>query len=135
MPIATSYQDVLRRWFESTQYCSHDFQARLSKYGMLASMSGTGNCFDNAPMESFWHSLKVERVHDAGYETRAQAKQDVFSYIEMFYNIERRHSSLGYLSPRAFENRYWSEQNELFVQVPNKSFRKLDKITLSWHAV
>ena len=95
-----------------SQYCSHDFQERLSKYGMLASMSGAGNCFDNAPMESFWHSLKVERVHDAGYETRAQAKQDVFSYIEMFYNIERRHSSLGYLSPRAFENRYWSEQNE-----------------------
>jgi len=95
-----------------SQYCSHGFQALLSRYGMLASMSGTGNCFDNAPMESFWHSLKVERVHGAGYETRAQAKHDVFSYIEMFYNVERRHSSLGYLSPRAFEKRYWSAQNE-----------------------
>jgi len=95
-----------------SQYCSHDFQALLSRYGMLASMSGTGNCFDSAPMESFWHSLKVERVHGTGYETRAQAKRDVFSYIEMFYNVERRHSSLGYLSPRAFENRYWSEQTK-----------------------
>jgi len=95
-----------------SQYCSGDFQTLLTRYGMLASMSGTGNCFDNAPMESFWHSLKVERVHGAGYETRAQAKHDVFSYIEMFYNVERRHSSLGYLSPRAFEKRYWSEQNE-----------------------
>jgi transposase InsO family protein len=95
-----------------SQYCSGDFQTLLTQYGMLASMSGTGNCFDNAPMESFWHSLKVERVHGAGYETRAQAKQDVFSYIEMFYNVERRHSSLGYLSPRAFEKRYWSEQKE-----------------------
>jgi putative transposase len=72
-----------------SQYCSHDFQRLLDQYGMLASMSGTGNCFDNAPMESFWHSLKVERVHGAGYETRAQAKRDVFSYIEMFYNIEQ----------------------------------------------
>jgi len=95
-----------------SQYCSHDFQVLLSQYGMLASMSGTGNCFDNAPMESFWHTLKVERVHGAGYETRAQAKRDVFSYIELFYNVERRHSSLGYLSPRAFEKRYRHEQTE-----------------------
>ena len=79
---------------------------------MLASMSGTGNCFDNAPMESFWHSLKVERVHGASYATRAHAKQDVFSYLEMFYNVERRHSSLDYLSPRVFAKRYWNEQTE-----------------------
>ena len=107
---APQTEAVLRRPLESGQYCSRDFQTLLSQYGMLASMSGTGNCFDNAPMESFWHSLKVERVHGAGYETRAQAKRDVFSYIELFYNVERRHSSLGYLSPRAFEERYWSEQ-------------------------
>lgn len=82
-----------------SQYCSHDYQALLAEYGMVASMSRKGNCWDNAPMESFFNSLKNERVFHEDYETRADAKQDVFEYIEMFYNRKRRHSALGYRSP------------------------------------
>ena len=65
-------------------------------------MSGTGNCFDNAPMESFWHSLKVEETHGRGFATRDEAKRCVFAYIEGFYNTRRMHSSIGWQSPRAF---------------------------------
>ena len=88
-----------------SQYCSADYQALLWLYGMTTSMSRKGNCYDNAPMESFFHSLKVERVHDQRYATREQARSDVFNYIEMFYNPLRRHSALGYRSPREFERR------------------------------
>ena len=66
-------------------------------------MSGTGNCYDNAPMESFWHSLKVEETHGQDFATRAQAKHCVFAYIEGWYNTTRMHSSLGYKSPVQFE--------------------------------
>ncbi|MGH8403741.1 MAG: IS3 family transposase, partial [Gammaproteobacteria bacterium] len=84
-----------------SQYCSHDYQALLAKYGMLASMSRKGNCWDNAPMESFFNSLKNERVFHQHYATREQAKQDLFDYIEVFYNRRRRHSALSYQSPAA----------------------------------
>jgi transposase InsO family protein len=76
-------------------------------YRMLVSMSGTGNCYDNAPMESFFSTLKCEQVHFQDYNSRVEAKTDIFSYIEGFYNRTRRHSSLGYLSPDAFERRYY----------------------------
>jgi putative transposase len=76
-------------------YCSHDYQKQLEHYGMLCSMSGKGNCYDNAPIESWFKTLKVERVNSRRYATRAQARSDVFSYIETFYNPRRRHSSLG----------------------------------------
>ena len=66
-------------------------------------MSGTGNCYDNAPMESFWHSLKVEETHGQNFATRAAAKHCVFAYIEGWYNTTRMHSSLGYKSPAQFE--------------------------------
>ena len=69
-----------------SQYCSHDFQKQLIEYGMLASMSRKGNCWDNAPSESFFNSLKNERVHGVRYETRDEARADVFEYIEVFYN-------------------------------------------------
>lgn len=72
---------------------------KLCEYGMLASMSRKGNCWDNAPMESFFNSLKNERVHTQRYVTRDQARQDIFEYIELFYNRSRRHSALGYVSP------------------------------------
>jgi putative transposase len=67
------------------------------------SMSGAGNCYDNAPMESFFSSLKSERVHPCRYLSRTEARHDLFAFIEVFYNRQRRHSSLGYLSPAAFE--------------------------------
>lgn len=82
-----------------SQYCSHDFQKELASYGMLASMSRKGNCWDNAPSESFFNSLKNERVHGTRYPTRDAARTDVFEYIEVFYNRVRRHTSLGGISP------------------------------------
>lgn len=71
-------------------------------------MSGSGNCFGNAPTESLFGSLKMEWVHHAYYEARAQARTDIFIYIEAFYNHRRGHSTLGYVSPVAFEDAYYS---------------------------
>lgn len=103
---------VLHHSDRGSQYCSHDYQALLSEYGMTASMSRKGNCWDNAPMESFFNSLKNEQVFHEDYETRTQAKQDVFEYIEAFYNRSRRHSALGYRSP-AQHYATWIEQQKL----------------------
>lgn len=86
-----------------SQYCSHEFQKRLSSCGAVQSMSGKGNCFDNAVAESFFASLKLECVYFANYQTREEAKIDIIDYIEMFYNSSRLHSYLGYTSPRQFE--------------------------------
>jgi putative transposase len=85
-----------------SQYASHAFQAKLREYGMRCSMSRKGNCWDNAPSESFFNSLKNERVHGAKYRTREQAKADIFEYVEVFYNRTRRHSTLGSRSPIQF---------------------------------
>ena len=93
-----------------SQYCSHDYQALLKQYGMTASMSRKGNCWDNAVTESFFNSLKNERVHHMRYATRAEAKQDLFEYIEVFYNRKRRHSALGYRSPADFHSA-WLDQH------------------------
>jgi putative transposase len=82
-----------------SQYASHEFQALLTQFGMTCSMSRKGNCWDNAPTESFFNSLKNERVHGTRYGTREQAKADLFEYIELFYNRSRRHSALGGKSP------------------------------------
>jgi transposase InsO family protein len=87
-----------------SQYCSTDFQKMLKMYGMISSMSRKGNCWDNSVAESFFGSLKTERVFFSNYKTREEARQDVIDYIEMFYNSRRRHSYLGYVSPREFEN-------------------------------
>jgi putative transposase len=78
-----------------SQYASHAMGARLADYGMTASMSRKGNCWDNAPTESFFNSLKNERVHGTTYPTRAAAEADLFEYVEVFYNRSRRHSTLG----------------------------------------
>ena len=69
-------------------------------------MSGTGNCYDNAAMESFFHTLKTEHIYFEHYQTREQAKQSIFEYVEVFYNRKRRHSTLGSLSPCDFENKW-----------------------------
>ena len=85
-----------------SQYCSKDYRDLLNDYGMQASMSRKGNCWDNAVMESFYNSLKNERVFHEDYTTRAQAKADLLDYIEVFYNRVRRHSGLGYRSPAQY---------------------------------
>lgn len=86
-----------------SQYCSKRFQKELKDHGMISSMSRKGNCWDNAVAESFFGSLKTERVFFANYKTREDAKRDIVDYIEMFYNSRRRHSYLGYVSPKEFE--------------------------------
>ena len=86
-----------------SQYASEDFQQLLREQNITCSMSRRGNCWDNAMMESFFATLKKERVHHESYETRESARQSVFEYIELFYNTRRRHSALGYLSPEAYE--------------------------------
>jgi putative transposase len=85
------------------QYASHDYRAILAATDITASMSRKADCFDNAPMESFFHSLKTEHVHHQNYATRAEAKRDVFAYIEGFYNRTRLHSAIGYISPIQME--------------------------------
>jgi transposase InsO family protein len=89
-----------------SQYASHDVRKWLAGRDMRQSMSGTGNCYDNAPMESYWHSLKVEETHGQDFATRAEGKHCVFAYIEGWYNTTRIHSSLGYKSPAQFEREY-----------------------------
>lgn len=88
-----------------SQYASAEYQRVLAEHGIVGSMSRRGNCWDNAVAESFFATLKVELVHEAAWATRAAARTDLFEYLEVFYNGQRRHSALGYLSPRAFERR------------------------------
>jgi transposase InsO family protein len=86
-----------------SQYASDHYQRLLEQHGITCSMSRRGNCWDNAPMESFFASLKKELVHQENYQTRAEVRASVFEYIEVFYNRVRRHSALGYLSPVEYE--------------------------------
>ena len=95
-----------------SQYASHAFQEKLTEYGMICSMSRKGNCWDNAPSESFFNSLKNERVHGTRYETRDEAITDLFAYIEVFYNRSRRHSTLGYKSPTQFLHDWITTRHE-----------------------
>jgi putative transposase len=85
------------------QYASYDYRSVLVAAGMTASMSRKADCFDNAPMESFFHTLKTELVHHRQYETRAEAQRDIFAFIEGFYNRTRLHSSIGYITPIEME--------------------------------
>jgi putative transposase len=85
------------------QYASENYMGMLQALGIEASMSRTGNCYDNAVMESFFSTLKTELVHHENYQSREQARQSIFEYIEVFYNRQRRHSAIGYKSPEAFE--------------------------------
>lgn len=95
-----------------SQYASQMFQDKLTEYGMVCSMSRKGNCWDNAPSESFFNSLKNERVHGTRYETRDEAIADLFAYIEAFYNRNRRHSTLGYKSPTQFLHDWITTQHK-----------------------
>jgi transposase InsO family protein len=85
------------------QYASGDYRQALAQAGLIASMSRKGNCYDNAAMESFWSTLKLELVYRRGFDTRANARTQIFDYIEAFYNRQRSHSALAYCSPVDFE--------------------------------
>ena len=88
-----------------SQYCSQEYVSMLDRYGMQASMSRKGNCYDNALMESFFHTLKTELIYFEKYQTRREARGSIFEYIEVFYNCVRRHSALNYCSPVEFERK------------------------------
>ena len=88
------------------EYYARDYQTLLSTHGLVCSMSRKGNCWDNAVMESFFHSLKVEQVHHDDYRTRDEARSVIFDYIEIFYNRQRKHSYIDYSSPVDFEERF-----------------------------
>ncbi len=90
-----------------SQYCAKTYGDLLTQFKMHGSMSRKGNCFDNAPIESFWGTLKNELVHHRRYTTRAEAEASIREYIEIFYNRQRRHSRLGYLAPAEFTQKYW----------------------------
>jgi putative transposase len=90
-----------------SQYCSREYRKILENYGVVASMSRKGNCYDNAPMESFWGTLKQELVHHRRYRTRREAIAEITVYIEIFYNRQRRQARLGYLSPAVYEQKYY----------------------------
>jgi putative transposase len=97
-------KELLHHSDQGSQYTSETFQRLLSEHGITCSMSRSGNVWDNSAMESFFSSLKTERVHRKVYGTRDEARADVFDYVERFYNLRRRHSTLGYLSPAEYEN-------------------------------
>ena len=90
-----------------SQYCSHEYRKLLDQFHMRASMSRKGDCYDNAPMESFWGTLKNELVHHRRYGTRREAVREITEYIEVFYNRQRRQARLGYLSPAAYERQFY----------------------------
>ena len=91
-----------------SQYCSHEYRNLMDRFGLKASMSRKGNCFDNAPMESFWGTLKQELVHHHRYRTRQEAIRDITEYIEIFYNRQRRQARLGFLPPVSYEQRFYA---------------------------
>ena len=93
-----------------SQYCALEYTSLLDRFGMRASMSRKGNCYDNAPMESFWGTLKNEQVHHCRYATRQEAIQDITEYIEVFYNRQRKQARLGFLSPAAFERWFYEKR-------------------------
>lgn len=93
-----------------SQYCSYEYRELLGQFEMKSSMSRKGNCYDNAPMESFWGTLKQELVHHRRYRTRQEAIQDITEYIEVFYNRQRRQARLGFLSPAAYTQKFYAEQ-------------------------
>jgi putative transposase len=92
------------------QYCAHEYQKLMDQFKMRPSMSKKGDCYDNAPMESFWGTLKNELVHHSRYKTREQAIREITEYIEVFYNRQRRQARLGYLSPAVYERQFYARQ-------------------------
>ena len=108
--VATKRPDkgLLHHSDRGSQYCSHEYRNLLGQFGLEASMSRSGNCFDNAPMESFWGTLKQELIHHRHYKSRQEAMADITEYIEIFYNRQRLQARLGYLSPVAYAQKYYA---------------------------
>lgn len=102
--------DLIHHSDRGSQYCSHEYRKILDQFGMTASMSRKGNCYDNAPMESFWGILKSELTHHRRYKTRQEAIREISEHIEVFYNRQRRQKRLGYLSPAAYERWYYAKK-------------------------
>jgi putative transposase len=97
-------KDVIVHSDRGSQYCSDSYQQLIKQYQLKCSMSRKGNCWDNAIAESFFHTLKVELIYETHYQTKEETKQNIFQYVEVYYNRQRRHSSIGYQTPYAFEN-------------------------------
>ena len=98
-----SLKELIFHSDRGSQYASYDFRDLLKKHECISSMSGKGNCYDNAVAESFFSTIKKELIFDMTYETRREAVSSIFEYIEVFYNRIRRHTSIGGLSPATFE--------------------------------
>lgn len=111
-PQVTAENPLIHHSDQGAQYTSADYQKLLAKHKLTASMSDTGNCYDNAPMESLISSIKKEWTHPFIYATRMQLTTDLFDYIELVYNRRRRHSALGNLTPCAFEQCYFAQQEQ-----------------------
>jgi transposase InsO family protein len=92
------------------QYCAHEYRKLMEQFKMRVSMSRKGDCYDNAPMESFWGTLKNELIHHRRYKTREQAIREITEYIEVFYNRQRRQARLGYVSPAVYEQQFYARQ-------------------------
>ena len=103
MPSRLLAVEVLRRPLEFTQYTSAEFRGLLGRHELVQSLSRPGQCWDNAVAESFFSTLKEELLYRSAWPTRAAARRAIFEYVEVFYNRQRLHSSLGYLSPTDYE--------------------------------
>jgi len=101
-------EGLLHHSDRGSQYCSCEYMQLLDQLGVRVSMSGRGNCYDNAHMESFWGTLKQELVHHRHYISRREAIQDIIEYIEIFYNRQRLQAKLGFLSPATYAKRFYA---------------------------
>ena len=101
-------QGLIHHSDRGSQYCSHEYRKLMDRFGLKVSMSGKGNCYDNAPMESFWGIIKQELINHHHYCTRREAIEDITEYIEIFYNRQRLQAKLGYLSPVAYARKYYA---------------------------
>ena len=101
-------EGLLHHSDRGSQYCSHEYQRLLRQFSLEASMSQRGNCFDNAPMESFWGILKQELIHHRHYRSRREVMRDISEYIEVFYSRQRLQPRLGFLSPVAYAREYYA---------------------------
>lgn len=112
MGVTDVAQDAIFHSDRGSQYCSKRFRNNLKHYKLNQSMSGTGNCYDNAITETFFKTLRAELTYHETFTTRKQARAAIFEFIEVYYNRERAHSSLGYLTPQEFEDRFYSDQGK-----------------------
>ena len=101
---------VIHHSDRGSQYCAHEYRRLVDQFKMRASMSRRGDCYDNAPMESFWGTLKNELIHHSRYRTREQAIREITEHIEIFYNRQRRQARLGYLSPAVYERQFYARR-------------------------